>query len=160
MSRLLSLVDRGVELLVAAIFAAMVIVGLLQVFNRFVLNASLSWSEELQIFGHIWVVFLAIPIGYRRGAHLYVDVFRRRLPRRAGRAFDLLVELLWAGLAVALVGLTWRVARVAALQDSPGLEIPMSYPYAGLIVGGLYLLLVVARRVAPSALQGLAGRRP
>ena len=54
-------IDRGVECAVAVIFAAMCLVGLLQVFNRFVINKSLSWSEEFQIFCHIWIVFLAIP---------------------------------------------------------------------------------------------------
>ena len=83
MSRAFALIDRAVELLVAVIFAAMCVVGLLQVFNRFVLNASLSWSEEAQIFGHIWIVFLAIPIAYRRGVHLYVETFRRNIARRA-----------------------------------------------------------------------------
>jgi TRAP-type transport system small permease protein len=137
-----------VEFLVAAIFAAMVVIGLLQVFNRFVLNASLSWSEEVQIFGHIWLVFFAIPIAYQRGAHIQVEAIRRTLPTRASIAFDLLVELLWAGFAVAIVYLSYRVAQVAALQESPGLEIPMSYPYYGMMFGGAYLAFVVLRRLA------------
>jgi TRAP-type C4-dicarboxylate transport system permease small subunit len=56
MERVFVRIDRAVELLVAVIFAIMCVIGLLQVFNRFVLNASLSWSEEAQIFGHIWIV--------------------------------------------------------------------------------------------------------
>jgi len=148
MRRLFAAVDRGVEILVAAIFAAMCAVGLLQVFNRFVLNQSLSWSEEFQIFCHVWIVFLAIPIAYRRGAHLAVESLRARLPRRAGIAFDYLIELLWAAFAGALAWLSYRVALVAQLQSTPGLEIPMSWPYAGMVVGGLYLLLVVLRRLA------------
>jgi TRAP-type C4-dicarboxylate transport system permease small subunit len=146
--RLFAAVDRGVEVLVAAIFAAMCAVGLLQVFNRFVLNKSLSWSEEFQIFCHVWIVFLAIPIAYRRGAHLAIESFRARLPWRAGRAFDLAIELLWAAFAGSLAWLSYRVAQVAQLQNSPGLEIPMSWPYYGMVVGGVYLLLVVARRLA------------
>ena len=73
-------IDRGAEYGVAAIFAAMCAVGLLQVFNRFVLNRSLSWSEEFQIYCHVWIVFLAIPIAYRRGAHLSVEAFRKQFP--------------------------------------------------------------------------------
>jgi TRAP-type C4-dicarboxylate transport system permease small subunit len=147
MRRLLAWIDRGVEYGVAAIFAAMCLVGLLQVFNRFVLNQSLSWSEEFQIFCHIWIVFLAIPIAYRRGAHLSVESFSGMLPPRARRVFDFAVELLWIWFAVALAWLSWRVSEVAKLQLSPGLEIPMSYPYYGMVVGGAYLLLVVTRRM-------------
>jgi TRAP-type C4-dicarboxylate transport system permease small subunit len=151
MQRFLDGLDRGAELLVAAIFALIVCVALLQVFNRFALNSSLSWSEELQIFGHIWIVFLGIPIAYRRGAHLYIETFCDMLPAAPRAAFNLLVELTWAAFAVSLMVLGWMVARVAHMQESPGLELPMSFPYSGMVVGGIYLLIVAARRIAGGA---------
>jgi len=151
MQRFLDGLDRSAELLVAAIFALIVCVALLQVFNRFALNSSLSWSEELQIFGHIWIVFLGIPIAYRRGAHLYIETFCDMLPAAPRAAFNLIVELTWAAFAVSLMVLGWMVARVAHMQESPGLELPMSFPYSGMVVGGLYLLIVAARRIAGGA---------
>jgi TRAP-type C4-dicarboxylate transport system permease small subunit len=147
MRKLFAWIDRGVEYGVAAIFAAMCAVGLLQVFNRFVLNKSLSWSEEFQIYCHVWIVFLAIPIAYRHGAHLSVDSLRKLFPRQLGFVFDMFIELLWIWFAVALTWLSWKVSEVAKLQSSPGLEMPMSYVYYGMVVGGAYLLLVVLRRV-------------
>jgi TRAP-type transport system small permease protein len=147
MKRLFAWIDRGVEYGVAAIFAAMCAVGLLQVFNRFVLNKSLSWSEEFQIYCHVWIVFLAIPIAYRHGAHLSVDSLRKLFPRQLGVVFDIFIELLWIWFAVALTWLSWKVSEVAKLQSSPGLEMPMSYVYYGMVVGGAYLLLVVLRRI-------------
>lgn len=146
--RVLAVIDRGVELLVATIFAVMLVIGLMQVYHRFMLNSSLSWSEEAQIFGHIWVVFLGIPVAYRRGAHLFIETFRDMLPPALGSGFDLMVDLLWAAFAVSLIVLGYQVAQVAALQESPGLEIPMSYPYFGMVIGGAYLLLVAIQRIA------------
>jgi TRAP-type C4-dicarboxylate transport system permease small subunit len=140
-------IDRGVEVGVAAIFAAMSAVGLLQVFNRFVLNKSLSWSEEFQIFCHVWIVFLAIPIAYRRGAHLAVESLRNKFPQRIAKAFDFLIELLWIWFAVALAWLSWRVSEVAKLQSSPGLDLPMNYVYYSMVAGGAYLFFVVVRRI-------------
>ena len=147
MKRWLDAIDRGVELFAAALFGLIVVVARLQVFHRFALNSSLSWSEELQIFGHIWIVFLGIPIAYRRGAHLYIETFCDMLPRGPRSAFNLLVEWTWAAFAVSLMVLGWMVARIAHLQSSPGLEVPMSYPYAGMVLGGAYLLLVAVRRM-------------
>jgi len=43
--------------------------------------------------------------------------------------------------------LGWMVARVAHLQESPGLEVPMSYPYSGMVHGGAYLFFVAVRRI-------------
>jgi TRAP-type C4-dicarboxylate transport system permease small subunit len=149
--RFLDAIDRGAEWLLAAIFAVIVCVALLQVFHRFALNSSLSWSEELQIFGHIWIVFIGIPVAYRRGAHLYIETFIDKLPRTPRSAFNLLLELTWAAFAVSLMVLGGMVARIAHLQESPGLEVPMSYPYAGMVLGGAYLLLVAARRVLGGA---------
>jgi TRAP-type C4-dicarboxylate transport system permease small subunit len=151
MQRVLVASDRGVELLVAAVFGVIVTIALLQVFHRFVLNSSLSWSEEAQIFGHIWIVFLGIPVAYRRGAHLFIETFCDMLPSGPRAAFNLLVELTWAAFALSLMILGWMVVRVAHLQSSPGLEVPMSYPYAGMVVGGAYLLLVALRRLLGGA---------
>ena len=148
MRRFFAVIDRAVETLVAAIFAAMVLIGFFQVFSRFVLNKTPSWSEEIQIFGHIWLVFLAIPIAYRRGAHFTVEAIRRQYSLGINRVFDLMVEFLWAGFAIATAWYSYRVSLVAGRNVSPGLEIPMSYPYYGMIIGSTYLLLVVLRRVA------------
>jgi TRAP-type C4-dicarboxylate transport system permease small subunit len=147
MRAIFAAVDRTVEILVAAIFAAMVLVGFFQVFSRFVLNATPSWSEEIQIFGHIWLIFLAIPIAYRRGAHFTVEAIRRQYSLGVNRIFDSLVELLWAGFAVTTAYYAYLVSLVAGRNMSPGLEIPMSYPYYGMIIGSVYLLFVVLRRI-------------
>ena len=147
MKKLFAGIDRGVEYFVAAMFAVMVAIGLMQVFHRFALNSSLSWSEEAQIFGHIAIVFLGIPIAYRRGAHMYMELFRDSYPPRVGAAFDLFVELIWAAFALSLIVLGYMVSRVAALQSSPGLEIPMSFPYYGMVLGGAYLLFISFRRI-------------
>lgn len=147
MKRVFAWIDRGVETGVAVIFAAMCAVGLLQVFNRFVLNRSLSWSEEFQIFCHVWIVFLAIPIAYRRGAHLAVDAIKMKLGAGVQKAFNLFIELLWIWFATSLAWLSWRVAQVAKLQNSPGLDMPMSWVYYGMVAGGMYLLFVVFHRL-------------
>ena len=147
MQRVFAAIDRGAEWLVAAVLGVIVVIALVQVVNRFALNSSLSWSEEAQIFGHIWIVFLGIPIALQRGAHLFIETFWDKLPPRARYVFDFTVEVLWGAFGVSLVILGWMVATVAHIQESPGLEIPMSWPYASLVVGGAYLVLVAARRL-------------
>ena len=148
MKAIFAAIDRTVEYLVAAIFVGMVSVGFLQVFSRFVLNMTPSWSEEIQIFGHIWLVFLAIPIAYRRGAHFTVEAIRRQYSLGMHKIFDLFVEFMWAGFAVATAYYSYRVSLVAGRSVSAGLEIPMSYPYYGMVIGSVYLLVVVLRRIA------------
>jgi TRAP-type C4-dicarboxylate transport system permease small subunit len=139
--------DRAVEWIVAALVAAMVTAGFLQIANRFVLNVSLSWSEELQRYLHIWIVFLAIPIGYRRGAHLGMNMLLERLPPLAQRFLALLQELLWLVLALAIAGFATRIMEVAQNQTSSSLGVTMDRIYLAQVVGGVYLALTAARRL-------------
>src|SRR5215218_1006804 len=103
MDRVFAAIDRAAEWLVASVLGVIVVIALIQVFNRFALNSSLSWSEEAQIFGHIWIVFLGIPIALQRGAHLYIETFCDKLPPRARFVFDLAVEVTWAAFGVSLI---------------------------------------------------------
>ncbi|MEP7183256.1 MAG: TRAP transporter small permease [Betaproteobacteria bacterium] len=140
--------DRTVEYALFLIFLVFTLVGGLQVFNRFVLGLPLSWSEEFQKFGHIWMVMLAIPVAYRRGAHLGMDMLLRLLPAVAQRAVGLLTEVLWLGLAVAIGRYTLVIMQIAKSQDSPGLGLPMHWVYSGMVIGSAYLAFVALRRFA------------
>ena len=70
------------------------------------------------------------------------------LSPRPRAAFNLAIELMWLAFALSLMVLGWMVVRVAHLQGSPGLEVPMSYPYGGMVLGGAYLMFVALRRIA------------
>ena len=86
-----------------------------------------------------------------------MDVLRRRLPWRISLVFDVAIELLWLAFGAALMVLSYEVSVVAGRQTSPGLGVPMSFPYYGMVVGGAYLLLVAGRRVAAVVVRA-AGR--
>lgn len=141
-------VDRTVELALFVIFLVFTLVGGLQVFNRFVLNLPLSWSEEFQKFGHIWMVMIAIPVAYRRGAHLGMDMVLRLLPQALQSGVGLLTEILWLALAVAIGRYTLVVMQIAKFQESPALGWPMNYVYSGMVIGSAYLAFVALRRIA------------
>lgn len=147
MAALLRGIDRTMEFALFLIFLAFSIVGGLQVFNRFALGLPLSWSEEFQKFGHIWMVFLAIPIAYRHGAHIGMDVILNKLPHSMRRFVMLMIELMWLALAAAIGIYTLRVMEVAKFQESPGLGWRMDYVYSGLVIGAAYLALIAIRRL-------------
>ena len=151
-------IDRAAEFALFLIFLIFTLIGGMQIFNRFVLGAPLSWSEEFQKFGHIWMVFLAIPIAYRRDAHLGMDVVLKRLPTGLQRLVHLAIELMWLALAFAIGWYTLVIMAIARNQDSPGLGIRMDYVYSGMVIGACYLALIALRRIA--AFFGLIAEQP
>lgn len=146
MGKIFDRLDIAVEYMVAVVFAAILSVGAFQVFSRYALNFTPAWSSEIQIFGHILIVFFAIPIGYRRGAHLHMDSLRKRYPKGVASIFNWFMEFLWAGFGLVLMITSLELVQVTARQTTPGLGIPMSYPYLILVFSGGYLLVVVVRR--------------
>ena len=140
-------IHRLVETFVVLLFTAMLVVGFGQILNRFFLGTSLSWSEEFQRFGHIWLVFLSIPIGYRRAAHIGVDLLQSMLAPPAARVSVLLIDLCWLALGTALIFTTWRLMAVASRQTAPALRVTMDWVYLGLVLAGLYLILVALGRL-------------
>lgn len=147
MQKTLAILDRSVEALIVIIFIVMTIVGGLQVFNRFVLNQSLSWSEEFQKFSHIWLIYLTIAVGYNRGAHIGMRLLVGKLPQKIQDGLVLLTDLLWLLFAGALIIYTHVIMGVARFQTSPGLGIRMDWIYLGLLVGGGYLFICVLRNL-------------
>lgn len=157
LAALLRCVDRFFEAAIVLIFAALVVVGGMQVFNRFVLNASLSWSEEFQKFAHIWLVYFAIPVAYKRGSHIGVELVVNVMPPRLRWLILLVTDLLWLGIGCAVVFYTHTVMQVARFQTSPGLGITFDYAYLGLVIGSSYLIFVVLHHLLLHVKAGFSG---
>jgi len=161
LDKVLGYVNRTFEFLIFVLFLLIVIVGGMQVFNRFILNQSLSWGEEFMVYGHIWMVFLAIPVAYNRGRHIGMNLFVKGLPPKAQQVLALAVDGMWFLLASSIVFYTTLIMGVASNQNSPALGLRMDRVYVGLVVGGTYLLLLALRKVAADVCQlrsgGIAG---
>ncbi len=147
MTRFWAVFDRTIEMIIFVIFLGIVIVGTMQVCNRFFLNLSLSWSEELQRYGQIWIVFLGVPVAYRHCAHIGMETLTDILSERARAVFFAFVDLLWIALAIALITGTVELSQFLQFQKSPGLRLPMHLVYAAIPVGSAYMIIVALRRL-------------
>lgn len=169
---LLRYFDRAAEALIVLLFAVVVLVGGMQVLSRYGFNASLSWSEELQRYGLIWIVFLALVAGYRRGAHIGMNLLVDRLPRVVQRAMGWVVDYLWLTLGGAMVFCTAAYQSAAGMtfirsvsrQSSAGMGVRMDLVYSCILLGGAYLMLAalhnLARRAAGESPRTIADEPP
>jgi TRAP-type C4-dicarboxylate transport system permease small subunit len=128
----------------AVLLAAMAILVGVQIAGRFVFEYSLFWPDEVSRFLLIWISFLGMSVGTRRGAHPGMDSLIRFLPPRSARVvltFALILSLLFFAVMVLygsiLVVRTWA-------QRSVALELRMGIPYLAVPISGVLMFLHVA----------------
>jgi TRAP-type C4-dicarboxylate transport system permease small subunit len=139
--------DLFLEIIICLLFVSMVAISAAQVFWRYVLNASLVWSEELARYLFIWIVFLASPLGIHQGTHIGVDLLMSHLPSKWRRAALIFTHLFILLFLVFLIVLGLRVVKMNMTQTSIAMEIPMGYIYLGIPTGALLMILYTLRSI-------------
>ncbi|MEN5180854.1 TRAP transporter small permease [Comamonas odontotermitis] len=118
--------------------------GMFQILTRFVLEEPAEWTEVLIRFSLIWMVFLAIPMAFRQGAMVSVDVLRRWSPPAFGRVLDWLVCIATLALLAVIIWWGWDYARRGGVQTMAGLEsLSMFWAYVAMPIGGVFAVIGV-----------------
>ncbi len=125
-----------------AMMALAASLAMFQIITRFVLEMPAEWSEVVIRFSLIWMVFMGIPMAFRQGAMVSVDVLYRWSPPRIRRLLDWVVFLAASGLICIIIWWGWDYAVRGKVQTIAGLEsLSMFWAYLALPVGGVFSLL-------------------
>jgi TRAP-type C4-dicarboxylate transport system permease small subunit len=136
-----SWIRRLVEPIIAAIYLALVAVVAAQVFFRYALNDSLTWSEEFVRYAMLWSVMMGAGLVSAKREHLNIDFLREQLSSRARRRLDAINAalvvlfcgyLVWYGIAFALRA--WYAV-------SPAAGYPMMFVYLAMPLGGALIAI-------------------
>ncbi|WP_133855535.1 MULTISPECIES: TRAP transporter small permease [Comamonas] len=120
------------------------VLGMFQILTRFVLEQPAEWTEVLIRFSIIWMVFLAIPMAFRQGAMVSVDVLKRWAPPAMRRLLSGLVCIATLVLLAVLIWWGWDYARRGGVQTMAGLEsLSMFWAYLAVPVGALFAVFGV-----------------
>ena len=140
--------NRIVEGLLFGMGLTMAAIVAIQVFFRYVLNASLFWSEEAARYLLVWLTFLGATTAYYRGSHPGIDALTRRLPPRFQRVSAVAAHGTAAGLAMVMIVYGIRFAWFVRLQITPALSLPKWLVFGVIPVAGLLLLIQISRCIA------------
>jgi TRAP-type transport system small permease protein len=90
MKKLLDGYCRGVEWLLVALMALMVLLVFGNVLMRYAFNSGITVSEELSRWLFVWMTFLGAIVAMKEGAHLGSDTLVSRLPLAGKKLFFVL----------------------------------------------------------------------
>lgn len=105
--------DHFEEYFVASLLALMTLITCVNVFYRYVLEASIGWAFELTTFLFAALIFIGAAWGVKLGAHIGVDAIVKLLPRTWQRVATLIAIaccLLYA--SIVLYGATVYVYKM------------------------------------------------
>ncbi len=133
------------ETVLCLLLAAMATVIISQVIARYVIEAPLSWSEEMARFLLMWLSMLSAAYAFKLKAHFALTFVVQAVPASLQRVIRLLVFLAVAGFLGVFVVMSVVFVSGVGGHIAPALRIPMEIPYSASIAGGLLMLYYLAK---------------
>lgn len=142
-------IETVLDAVLLIIFTIMVVSIIYQVFARYVIMRPTVWSEELARYLMVWTTMLGSALVLRRGGHVAVTALIDILPVYIQRVIAFVRDIIVIFMAGYIAYFGYDFAMRGGARTSSGLDIPMTYPYMALPIGGaLIALFVVFSRVA------------
>tara|TARA_R110002049_G_scaffold37208_1_gene117469 strand:- start:35592 stop:36083 length:492 start_codon:yes stop_codon:yes gene_type:complete len=136
-------INRFMEVFLVLIFGLLVLDVLWQVFSRYVLNTSFSWTEELARFSLIWLSILGAAYLNARREHLSMDFLYGKFSHANKKRVSILIEILiflFALIVMVIGGLNLVYTTLHLEQLSGTLRIPLGYIYAIMPFSGFLIM--------------------
>ena len=149
MKRVFHWLDENLEefLLVIGLIAMTLIMGV-QVFCRYVLGMSLSWSEELTRYIFIWCGFLSVSYCSKKCLSIKIEQFVAIFPRRGKAIFKIVnhtFELIFFIYMIPFA-FSYMMSSVKSGQLSPACKIPMYFIQTAPLVSFVLVAFRVLQR--------------
>ena len=126
-----------------------------QVFGRYVLNSSPSWTEPAALLLMSWFILLGSAIGVREGNHLGFETALHYAPPPLRRAMLFTTEVLTIGFGLAMAWYGGILTAETWSANMAGLPIPQGMDYLPLAVGGALIALFAAEKLANLVFAGV-----
>jgi len=93
--------DKIEEWILIVTYTAMLFIASAQVFFRYVINMSISWSQDLLTYMLIWSVFIGISLAVKKRKHIKVELAFVILPEKAQfflKIFSNIIFMIFCGI--------------------------------------------------------------
>jgi TRAP-type C4-dicarboxylate transport system permease small subunit len=118
-----------------------------QVFVRFVLNWTNTWTEITAVMLMSWFIFLGAAVGVRENYHLGFDVLLYALPPGGKKYLRSISDLVVLAFAIGMIIYGIQLVRLQWPARMPALGIPEGIRYLPLVGGGILITLFALERL-------------
>jgi TRAP-type C4-dicarboxylate transport system permease small subunit len=140
----------SIEMVISSMSLVMMTgITVVQVFNRYVLQSSLDWSEELARYLFIWAVYVGCSYATQMDRHLEVTILRTIFKGKLARPITILASILTLAFCIfaTVLGIKFVMFLASTGQKTPALEIQAYWVYLCMPVGLGFMSLRTLERL-------------
>lgn len=129
--------DNLEEVILIVLLVAITLIMGIQVFSRYVLNHSFTWSEELVRYLFIYMGFISISYCIKKWISIKINQIIDLFPKKAYTILQLILNsvLFLFFICLSYYAYSYLMMSIESGQLSPALEIPMYYVQAAPLIG-------------------------
>ena len=161
MAKVLPALDSMVRCLYTIVLGVLILIGSsmlgiawAHVYYRYVLNNSLTWSEELLKILLVWFCLLSATIIAAQRGHVSIVVFKEMMPARVAKALTFIAQALMFAASLGVLAIGVNFVMSAGTRLTPALRMPYRYAYAAIPVSFAIISLYEFRNVAADFVKG------
>lgn len=128
--RVKSLAGGVIDWLAVLLLTGIFVLGLCQVFWRWILKDPIIWSEELIQLTYVWICYLGWAIAARRDSHIRITAVLNMLPRGAQKWLQALCHVLCIVFSILMVVYGIKLTRVGMKRRAVSLALNYGLVYA------------------------------
>lgn len=152
-------VEKGIVILT---FSLMVICSFLQVINRNFFKLPIGWFDEASTYCMIYMALIGTELGLRDGTQIAVTAVVDKLKgvsRTVVRCISKAVVLVFSG-SVLYNAIELVSRQTATGQTSPALHLPMTVPYAALVISFAIIVIVQLGELVTLIMEAVRKENP
>ena len=149
MKKIINCIDEYLEeIILVFLLATMAVIMGIQVFCRYALSMSLTWSEELTRYLFIWAGFLSVSYCTKKCISIKIEQFVALFPKKGKALFKVVNHTIELALFLYLIPFAWKYfySAIETGQVSPALGIPMYYVQAAPLAGFILVAIRIIQR--------------
>lgn len=136
--KFLKFLDEYLEMAIGSVLIlAIAVILSYQVFMRYVVQESLSWSEELSRYMFIWLIYLGISYGAKVMRHIKIDAGLYMFPKKFRPWVVICGDVIFLIFSIVVVIYATKLTQrqIMLEQESPAMGVPMYLVYMAPAVG-------------------------
>jgi len=144
MNKALSWLQKSEKFVLVVAFIIMVLASFVQVVNRNIVHAGISWLEELSRYCMVYMALLAAEVGLRDGTQISLTTVTDHMNVSLRKIVFIVGKLVLIAFAVVTFVSSFSLlsVQIASGQITPGLRIPMFVPFLAIPISFAIIILV------------------